>query len=361
MELKSILYRGLRSTYVWIVILVVLGNAVFSSFPDLSTRFYTDGFYQLLRFVYDYTIAFLPFPFIYIAIGFVLIKIFNWLFAFRRMENLFLKLKHFAIGVLRLVIALVGAFYLLWGFNYNSYNLKQRLQLEEQKIDRDYIEDQLGEIESALLIARKSFIADDKLITATIIPLDMEKEIRTVQKELLSHWKLPNRKRVRVRKLKPDGFLLRFSTAGIYIPHALEGHIDGGLHPIQWPATMAHEMGHGYGITDEGECNFIGYITCIKSEEPVIQYSGLLMYYRYLVNNYQRGFMPQGTAYEIPTVIQRDIMDCRKYADRYPDILPAARDIIYDQYLKSHGIKEGLDSYSTIVQMIADYNRSEFN
>ena len=346
-----------RSFYFWMITITIILNVLFSKFPALSTGFYTEGVFQVIRFIYDYTLAYLPFPFIYVALGIVFFYIIRWILQFRLVKGWKFNLTHFVIGIFKLLSSLICLFYFLWGFNYHSDSLKTRLKLTDQKISKQYLEKEIKEVEELLLDTRTLFIADSLLITQKDIPSDFEKIIREAQKTVLPIFNLPYSKRARVRKLKPDGFLLRFSTAGIYIPHSLEGHIDGGLHPIQWPATMAHEMGHGHSITDEGECNFIGLITCTSTASPVIQYSGLFMYYRYLVNNYQRGFMEQGKAYQIPEIIQRDINDCRKYSSRYPDIFPAARDVIYDQYLKSHGIKEGLDSYNTIVQMMANFKR----
>lgn len=361
MHKKLTFHTFLKSGYTWVVLSMFLLNYFFARFPDLSTRFYTDGFFQGIRWITDFTLSYLPFPVIYLSVFILVGFILKWFFVFRRMEGWGTKLIHFLLGLLKLLIVLVTLFYLLWGFNYHSFNLKKRLSLEKRLIDRSYMGKELATIEDWLIATRREFISDSLLITKQDIPQDLEEDLRSAQKIILNEWGMKNAQRVRVRKLKPDGFLLRFSTAGIYIPHALEGHIDGGLHPVQWPATMAHEMGHGYSITDEGECNFIGFITCLESDNPVIMYSGLLMYYRYLVNNYQRGFMPAGVEYKKPTLIQRDINDCILYSSRYPDVFPAARDIIYDQYLKSHGIKEGLNSYSTIVQMVVDWKDTSYN
>ena len=54
---------------------------------------------------------------------------------------------------------------------------------------------------------------------------------------------------------------------------------------LQIPFTLAHEMAHGYGITDEGDCNTLAYLVCLHSKNKAIQYSGLLAYLRYLWND----------------------------------------------------------------------------
>ena len=115
----------------------------------------------------------------------------------------------------------------------------------------------------------------------------VENDIRKHQEDLLQEWNMPTWGRVRVRKIWP-GILLHFRTSGIYIPHAFEGHLDKGLYYKQHPFTMAHEMSHGYGITDESVANFVAYLTCIRSSDVHIRYSAELAYWRYLASYYRQ-------------------------------------------------------------------------
>jgi len=195
-----------------------------------------------------------------------------------------------------------------------------------------------------------------------IYPPNAEKLIRISQKELLKEIGIPTLGRVRVRKLRPKGLLLRLSTAGIYIPYTMEGHIDGGLHVIQWAATMAHEMAHGYGVTDEGTCNFIAYLTCLKTENKEIQYSGSILYLRYLLSNYKHYYKDEYNELlgMLPSSILEDLKAISKESQKYPDLIPKVRDSVYDYYLKSHGVKEGLKNYSKIIEMVASWNNSDW-
>jgi hypothetical protein len=160
--------------------------------------------------------------------------------------------------------------------------------------------------------------------------------------------------RVRVRQLWPKGFLLRWSTAGIYIPHAVEGHIDGGLLSVQKPFTLAHEMAHGYGITDEGACNFIAWLACSHSRDPWIRFGGALTYWRYAAAE-----MPDSTVLavvkDLDPFIIRSLELIRENDKKYPDIFPRLRDAIYTSYLKSHGVVGGLRSYNKVVSMVLQY------
>ena len=190
----------------------------------------------------------------------------------------------------------------------------------------------------------------------------LESHLRLIQEETIGEWGTPTIGRVRIRKV-PGGSLLRIRTSGIYIPHAFEGHIDNGLYFKQHPFTMAHEMAHGYGYTDESVCNFIGYLTCISSNDALVRYSGELAYWRYLVRYYRYFYPDEWTAtYDgLSHALHSDLTDIREHIDQYKDLMPVMRDVIYDNYLKTHGVKSGIKSYDEMIQLIASWQTKEKN
>ena len=151
--------------------------------------------------------------------------------------------------------------------------------------------------------------------------------------------------------LFPKGILLRISTAGFYLPFTGESNIDAGLHPIQLPFVMAHEYAHGYGTTDEGSCNFLGFLACENAADPFIRYSGHYGYWRYLLSSFR---LQNPEAYKtfreaLPAGIKADIKAISENSDKYPDIFPKFRDLTYDAFLKAQGINDGMANYNRIV------------
>ena len=172
---------------------------------------------------------------------------------------------------------------------------------------------------------------------------------------------LPNNKiNVRVRSLKPRGSLLIWSTAGVYLPFVAEGHIDDGLHPIVKPFTMAHEMTHGYGITEESACNFISFLACVNSDDLFFQYSGWMGYFKYLMAACRKTNSDQFQCFLeiLDPGVRSDIQEIYTHHEKYPNILPALRDRIYNSFLKSHGIKEGMVNYSMMIRLAANWQVS---
>ncbi len=321
--------------------IVFVIEIIFSYSPYLYETLYFRGLYQLIRVVHDYTFGLLPVPSLY------LITIYFLWYFFRDVKA---QLKSWVSAVARFLIWVIIFFYVGWGYNYNQENLSSRLELVPPVIDSTYISEAFL-AQTELLYALK-----DSMTGQTSKYFFIENGIRDHQEIVLKKWNIPTHGKVRVRYLWP-GFLLHFRTSGIFIPHASEGHIDGGLYVKQHPFTMAHEMSHGYGITDESEANFVAYMTCLQSDKLHIVYSAELAYWRYLAR-YYRSFHPETWSQvynELDARLIQDLNLISKHISKYKDWMPKYRDVIYDGYLKTHGVKAGIRSYDQMILLIAAY------
>ena len=61
-------------------------------------------------------------------------------------------------------------------------------------------------------------------------------------------------------------------------PFFLETLVVRGLLPFEEPFVIAHEWSHLAGFTDEGEANFVGWLTCLRASDAA-KYSGWLFLY----------------------------------------------------------------------------------
>lgn len=352
----------------WILIYIVLGIHILAIFGSerLVYSLYQKFIFTPLRYVYDYTLGWSPIPMINLLIGFLL-----WMF-FRLIRKLIVNNKigngwkysaTFFLHLIRFVLTVLALFYLLWGFNYYRLPLNEEFGWSTVEVDSIELVKEFEKVTQEVQEVRLKLKVDTSALKFRPNVTSIENEIRIAQLEVLSLFNLPHPGRVRVRALRPKGVLLVFSTAGIYIPFVMEGHFDTGLNELQWPFTLAHEMAHGYGITNEGECNFIGLLTCLHSEDTFINYSGLLAYWRYLFYevNLCDSVLAQNTFNSLDTGVRADIEMIRKDAARYPDILPYMRDKIYDYYLKMHGVDSGLESYNEMIQWMIEWRKVSGN
>ena len=327
---------------------------------------YSRFIFPVIRTIYDNTIGNLPFPSFYLPFFGLIIYLITFLYNYFK-SNKINNNKHSCKSIMLFIASALGWIYFLfnflWAFNYYRPSLESTLELPKIEIDSNILVNELTQV-TETLNSQKSHLVRNKAEWNEKPDLKkLEDDIRISQVDLIHGWGDELSGRVRVRLLYPKGLLLSISTAGVYIPFSCEGHIDPGMHPLQWPFTIAHEMAHGYGYTDEGECNFIGFLTCIQTKDAYIQYSGWLGYWRYLF--FQAKELSPEIAAEIycnltPEVVS-DLTAIRRDLNNYPDIFPWLRDAMYDYYLKSQGIDKGLQSYEGIISLVLSWKNSKWD
>ncbi len=317
---------------------------------------YSRGLFTWIRRAIDYGIGWFPIPLFYVfyavLITWLIVKIFKTnrkrFFTWKGLLNGFFSLAAFSGGALFF-------FFFLWGFNYGRVPLTHQLQLKPMPIGLEDLKSELEKVTAKVLVTRKLLDEiGEEALKESLLPQKLESHCRTAVKATLTQLNYPTKGRVRGRILPTKGILLRFSSSGVYWPFVGEGNIDGGLHPLQQPFTLCHELSHGYGITNEGVCNFLAYLACQQADDPYIKYSGLLSYWRYIAIAYQRFAREEYWAFRatLPKGFQADLDAINKNLDKYPDIFPNLRYFAYDTYLKSQGIVEGMKSYSTIIMLV---------
>ncbi len=253
---------------------------------------------------------------------------------------------------------IVFIFYWSWGFNYARSDFHKRVDLELREPEKESLYAELLTVDSILQALRKDLQPIDSLpINAEMLPKDLEGQVMQSQVKVLESLGEPLFAKPKIRRLRPKGSLLRIKTAGVYFPFVFEGHIDDGLHHIEKPYVMAHEMAHAYSFTDEGVCNFIGFMTCINSEHTFLQYSGWMEYQGYLYRALRRNFPEtlKEEAYRLPKIVTTDLKSIRERLDKYPSIAPKLRDLFYNNYLKAQGVSDGMKSYSQITRLAYSY------
>jgi hypothetical protein len=326
---------------------------------------YDDYIFNNIRRLYDFTLGNATFPTIYLL--FVIVV---WLSYTVLKQIIFLYPKLGLNGfMMKSFLSFANffgtayfLFYFLWAFNYYRPKLEDQLSLPNIEVDSTVLLSEFKEI-TQLLEQERILLSSD---TVSLYPRPewqtLEDTLRELQTKILRQWGDAPIGKVRIRKLRPKGTLLSISTAGVYIPFVCEGHVDGGLHPLKWPFTLAHEMAHGYGYTDEGVCNFIGLVTCMKSNDPYIRYSGLLGYWKYIYFElkYRNEQLATVLFANLSPGIRHDLMAIKTEHDKYPDIFPQLRDAIYDFFLKFNGVDTGLDSYSEILVQVQRWKKSNY-
>lgn len=358
--------RGIRSLCKWWLLPVLVLAWHFLAWAGLSGQLYKvySGFlYPLVRGSLGFLAFWMPFPMLYVLIAGIFVLV---IFRYRLLKHMFAvsagtRVLYLIVYCFKMMIVLVSLFYITWAFNYYRPSIETELKLPASDLSIELIQNEFEYVTKMLNQQRFSLATDTNAYVPSFNAGTLSDKLNLAQADLLSRWNMPEYGWIRVKPLYPDGVLMRFSTAGFYMPLAGEGYVDAGLHTLQWPFTMAHEMAHVQGYTDEGTCNFIGLLTCLHSRDAVIRYSGLLSYWGYLYRQMLR--LDDASAKEIrmelSPAVTADLTAIRKKIMDYPDIFPRFRNLVYDTYLRSHGVQEGLQSYDGIVALMIRWRQSD--
>ncbi|MEE9374648.1 MAG: DUF3810 family protein [Saprospiraceae bacterium] len=322
---------------------------------------YSGGLFQYIRLIHDNTIGYMPFATVYLVAGALFFLSFSY---FSYFKNKVIRYAPFwkCVSVLLfdlcvLISIVLILFYWMWAFNYKRLSFEEKNNLAKVEITEDWLFNEIKITQDTLvaLYGQRSLQYNHE---AT------EKLVRNSIAKILYSTDYEVSGKARIRQLQPKGFLLIWSTAGVYLPFVSEGHIDKGLPTLTKPFTLAHEMSHAYGIPQESTCNFTAFLACIITENPSIRYSGWLGYFRYLLSAARRTNPERYKAFyqkSINSMIVSDLQLIYNTLNEYPDILPKLRYFLYDSYLKSHGVTEGMISYSRMIYLAASWKSKNGN
>lgn len=345
--------RFLSGRLIAVAGLTIMIWVLFSLKPELALKGYTNGVFVLLRRLFNSLNLFS------VLAGWILI-----LFVlFRRVSHRRPAggLGTYFMRLISPILWLVVAFYWLWGFNYLSMSptarmtetahelstdqMLQALQMQTMTINtlRSGLDvNELGKTAAELIHTRQQLWQD--AVTGTVLPMGYK-----VQGKAL------------LVLAKPEGLLLRWGTAGVYNFLIGRPTIDPGLHPLQVPFTAMHELAHAYGIAGEADANYISYIAGIGARDHLSNYAAELSFWRSLS---RACFTLDST--QTRTIIsladpdiQTDITAIREKMKMYPDYAPKLRDAFYDTFLKSQGVKDGLNSYEQYVDLVLKWRMAQ--
>jgi len=348
----------LISSWLWISLGVgsFILRSILQAQPHWVEAGYSRGLFLFIRTLMDYTIGLIPLPWIYMISGliiYLLIRSFRPLFR----KKIPIR-KRIESSGLRLLALLGGGYFFfltLWGYNYIREPLEDQMAFVMEPLGPEELWQSL-EDETELLVRLRYGIpsAGPGPIQQELSRGEMERALREGVGRWLMENGFPAPGRVRGRLIYPKGSFLRFSSAGMYFPFSGEGYIDAGLHPLQIPPVMAHELGHAYGFGDEGTCNFLSYMGCLASNDPYLQYTGQLNYWRTLAVNCRRNDPERYQEFrrKLPEGIQADLDAINAYLMKYPDIMPQVRNAAYTSYLKAQGIEEGMANYNRVLMLV---------
>ncbi|NHE59104.1 DUF3810 domain-containing protein [Cyclobacterium plantarum] len=329
----------------------VLIRIVSENYPGFTEVWYARGLYPAIRGILDYSITLLPIPAFYLLLAGLLWL--GWFF----LKGLIKEIKGFRSRLYFCFRSLINFsgwivffFLFLWGYNYYRIPLYQHLSLQPAPLNTELLLQEMEATQAGLFHLRGLIQQDTDTIVNFWDFKDHRELLRREMKIILSDMGYSWRGLPTVKQFFPSGMMRRMGIFGIYFPFTGEGYLDPSLHPLEKSFTLAHELAHGFGITDEGEANFIAWLVCAESSDPFLKYAGELKLFRYQLNDLHRMDRESYSQFteNIPIAIKSDIVEIQKANLKIrPYFLELSRKS-NDLYLKSQGIKAGVKSYAQL-------------
>ncbi len=169
------------------------------------------------------------------------------------------------------------------------------------------------------------------------------------------------------KPLYTSDFFCQQYMCGYYFPFSMEANYNNVMYIMNMPSTMCHELAHLKGYIFEDEANFISFLACIQSDDPVFRYSGYLSVLNYLDNDFYKAIGRDREAYNAQPVISKQVRadnifvtdeDWERINGKAlidTEIVDAVSDTLVDATLKVNGVQDGMQSYSRVVELLLLY------
>jgi len=248
-----------------------------------------------------------------------------------------------------LTLVVVAAVYLwfalAWGLNYRRPPLTAQLAFDQSRVTRD----------SLVALANRAIVRTNALYGSGRDPAWTRHDAQA----RLGHAFARAQRQLHLPALavparpKPTIFGWYFRLAAIDAmtdPFFLEILINPDVLPVELPSVIAHEWAHLAGYADEGDANFVGWLTCLAGEGSA-QYSAWL----FLASQAYGELRPadrRRLAAKFAAGPRADLEAIQaRLARARPVVRTAAREV-YDSYLRAHDVAGGVESYGRVLDLI---------
>ncbi|MEZ5026309.1 MAG: DUF3810 domain-containing protein [Chitinophagales bacterium] len=342
----------------WILLALLCIVLLYSVPASFWEQYYASSFFILVRKLLDGLGQLIPFPVFILFLTLMLILAIRWfLHFFKEKPKPFLQRCFTLFSFFGFMLSL---FFLLWGFNYGRIPLEDKLKLSIKPLSNEQLIQETEATIQNLSALRKSIKSDSGSIPQIIFINNIDNKCQSALDSTLHQFNYPFSSNLNAYFV-PNDFLMVFGIGGIYIPFTGEGCVDNAVYYSRKPFYFIHEMAHANGFTQEADCNFLAYVSCIQSKDISYQYCGELNYLLYLLADLKER---NKSSYDklldtAPKLIQYDLNEIKTYYQEHQFKTAKIGDAINNLYLKFMGVKDGVKNYDKMVLLVYAWKNSK--
>jgi len=348
----------------FLICVLLIGSAIFNVAAWMSRSFsdyYTDNIFPVITSLYGrFTSLFR------VSVGerlLILLPVLLILF----LISLFIK-KDFARGYRRVLALILSVVVAVMSLNCFVLYHCTPLQVSDTKNEEYYLDDLAGLRDYIVTKCNElSELMPRDADGNVIYEGDMNEAARAAMAGIAGEYKRLGGFYVRPKALTFSGFMSQQYMQGYYFPFSMEANYNDEMYIMNKPFTMCHELAHTHGYIYEDEANFLGFLSCIKSDDPVFVYSGYLGVLNYVNNDFYKAVDKEEYKSHVA------ISDKVRYDDQFltdeawervekraifnTRTVKKAADTFIDTNLKVNGVSAGKVSYTHVVALLLDYYR----
>ncbi len=158
---------------------------------------------------------------------------------------------------------------------------------------------------------------------------------------------------------------------GYYFPFSMEANINSVMYITNVAPTICHELAHTKGFIYEDDANMIGFLACIHSDDPFLQYCGYLSVLSYVNNDFYESIGKNRNTYRRHVRISDGVADDNIFLTREEwqtvekkavvktSTVKKVSSTLMDVTLKLNGVEEGVLQYNNVVGLLLTYYDGE--
>lgn len=267
-----------------------------------------------------------------------------------------LRLLRTALTAVNVILSVYAAFCLLWGAFYGADSFQDRAGLTVR-----------GSTAAELTVLTRRFAGEVSALSGevprdengcfAVSRADIFAAAMTSYDGVVEVFDCLSQPRVAPKAFVSSRAMSALDFTGFYFPFTGEANLNDESPAAYLPVTICHELAHQQGIASEQECNFVGILAAITSADAAYRYSGYLLGYVHLANALYRTDPDawQTIRDSLPDTVRADLRQNSVYWARFHGPVNTAANKIYDGFLKSNGLQEGVQSYGAVVDLLLAY------
>ena len=350
-----------KSLWLLLIPLGILLPRLAAYSPWTVERLYSRGAYPVISRIlssisgiFGFSVAEIFVYFVIIGVLFYLIRSFFMLIKNKssplRFVSMMMSLCIFAASMLNL-------FYLLWGFNYSRPTLYQLMELEVKARPDTELQELCFTLAERAAELREKVTEDENGVFYFDDYREYFDKIPAAYNNLGKDIPLFSAPAARAKGVIASEGMSWAGIAGIYMPYTAEPNVNIHQPPLLMLSSAAHETAHYLGFAREDEANFIAYLACSYSDDPAIEYSGVMLALINCANKLYSSdankFAPLQERYSDAMI--RDLIAYNAYWDAYEGEVREAAESLNDNYLKFNQQQDGVKSYGMMVDLLLAY------